>query len=218
MNIHRNESSLSFKHATIALILVVPLLLLIEATIREVTSVRAHLQKDSRRIAGQRLTPRGTGERLDQPPVITVSEADVYSFPSGEAVLSNSFQALLRNTIIPHLAKLSARYRCDIIEVIGHTDEQPVHSASNLDGALLRALNREPQALRPGSNVDLGFLRAWAVIAAIRDDPRLAGKTFYAYSAGQTILPGGPVAKPEDTPRRDASRRRIEIRIRRSKV
>lgn len=153
-------------------------------------------------------------ERLDQPPVITVSEAQVYSFASGKADLTPEFTQYIAQTIVPRLVQLAGVYACDVVEVIGHTDEQTVRSSSNLDRALL---NGSSMNLSPGSNLDLGFLRAFAVVRALRSDGRLTGTLYYAYSAGQTIMPDGQIAGPEKDPQPDASRRRIEIRLRRSR-
>jgi hypothetical protein len=156
-------------------------------------------------------------KRPDQPPVITISEAEVYSFASGKFELTPGFTRYIADTLIPQLEELAATYRCDVIDVIGHTDGQPVQTASNLDHSLLRAGNDRSIHMQPGSNLDLGFLRASAVIRAIQGDGRLGAVHFYAYSAGQTILPGGVMASSEKRPPSDAKRRRIEIRLRRSK-
>jgi flagellar motor protein MotB len=160
------------------------------------------------------VTQAGTN---DQPPIITISDTEVYSFPSGKAELSPDFERLLTDAIIPKLEKLARDYRCDIIEVIGHTDEQPIGLASNLDVALLPALNNGSMTLTAGSNLDLGSMRAWSVIRFLKADVRLAGKRFYGYSAGQTILPDGNIAAPAKPPQNDPARRRIEIRLRRLK-
>jgi flagellar motor protein MotB len=153
---------------------------------------------------------------LDQPPIIILREAEGYSFATGKANLSPDFNRLLTDSIIPKLDKLAKEYRCDIIEVIGHTDETPVDGISNLDGVLLPALNGGTFEMSAGSNLDLGMMRAWSVIRFLQADGRLNSTKLYGYSAGQTILPNGEVAVPAKKPENDASRRRIEIRLRRS--
>jgi outer membrane protein OmpA-like peptidoglycan-associated protein len=169
----------------------------------------------ARRSAPQK-PPAPVIEPMDQPPIITISEAQVYSFPSGEATISAPFRQLLLHSVAPQLEELGTRYRCDIIEVIGHTDEQRVQERSNLDIALLPHFHGRPSMLRPGSNADLGLMRAWAVIEVLKDDFRLRNKTFHGYSAGQSLLPNGQLATPQFPPADNPARRRIEIRLRRS--
>jgi len=197
MNPRGEDHALSLMNAAVAMVILIPLLLLMwEQSMHN---------------------KQGSGREDDQPPIITVSEAEVYSFASGKAQLSPQFKGLLTGTIVPKLEKLAADYRCDIIEVIGHTDEQSIGLASNLDTALLSVINGKSVTLIAGSNLDLGLMRAWSVASLLKSDGRLAGKKIYGYSAGQIILPGGNIAAPAKDPKNDPSRRRIEIRMRRSK-
>ncbi|WP_460194604.1 hypothetical protein [Thermosynechococcus sp. FA-CM-4201] len=111
-------------------------------------------------------------------------------------------------------------YGIDTVEIIGHTDGQPNQgSGSNLDTLLEQAaatntLNR----LTPGSNADLGLMRALAIANELRKaqakQPKLAGLQFRAYSAGQLYLLNGQLAPANRNP--DASRRRIEVRFTRT--
>lgn len=152
----------------------------------------------------------------DQPPIIVLRESEGYSFPSGSAELSAAFQDKLRTTIIFSLQASMANYKCDIIEVIGHTDSQRVAGTSNLDAHMLPALNGRSVVLSAGSNVDLGLLRAWSVIQFLRQEHQWPTKVrLYAYSAGQAIHPDGTIVR-EDASTIDANRRRIELRVRRS--
>lgn len=153
----------------------------------------------------------------DQPPIIVLSEAAGFSFPTGKADVSPSFQRALRERITPELLRLARTYRCDIVDCVGHTDERGVTSVSNLDTYLLDGGDGPSHGrLVPGSNVDLGLMRCWEVLRFLKTDARLAGFTFYAYSAGAAILPSGAIAIRGQGPRDDPTRRRIEIRLRRA--
>jgi hypothetical protein len=219
MNGQQDDRSLSMMNAAVSLVLLIPLLLLLAARHREFVDLGARFADKEKQYA--ELQSRGQispgGERLDQPPVITISEAQVYSFASGRADLTAEFARFIADSLVPRLLDIARIYSCDVIEVIGHTDEQTVRSASNLDGILLDGFRNPSAQLSPGSNLDLGFLRAWAVVRALQADTRLVGKLYYAYSAGQTIMPDGQIAVPEKEPQPDASRRRIEVRLRRSR-
>jgi flagellar motor protein MotB len=167
-------------------------------------------------VIGQRSQKEG---EHDWPPIITLHEADGFSFAKGKADLSTSFEAKLRDEIIPNLVALTNKFHVDVIEVIGHTDEQAIaQRPSNLDWMLVDAL-KEPApvaALVPGDNAGLGLSRAVAVVRAIMLDGRLPQPQYriLPLSGGQLIdtieriTPGGG----RDAP----SRRRIEIRLRRS--
>jgi len=215
----QDDRALSMMNAAVSLALLIPLLLLMTAHRRDILDMGRRLNAKDKQIEDlqSRNQAARPGEWLDQPPVITVSEAQVYSFASGRADLTPEFTQYIARTIVPRLVQLAGVYACDVIEVIGHTDEQTVRSSSNLDRALLNGFRRTSTQLSPGSNLDLGFLRALAVVRALRSDGRLAGKLYYSYSAGQTIMPDGQIAGPEKDPQPDASRRRIEIRLRRSR-
>lgn len=215
----KDDRALSMMNAAVSLALLIPLLLLITAHRRDLLAMGRRLNAKDKQIVDLQSRSQAVRpvERLDQPPVITVSEAQVYSFASGKADLTPEFTQYIAQTIVPRLVQLAGVYACDVIEVIGHTDEQTVRSSSNLDRALLSGFPHNSTNLTPGSNLDLGFLRAFAVVRALRSDGRLTGKLYYAYSAGQTIMPDGQIAGPEKDPQPDASRRRIEIRLRRSR-
>ena len=165
-----------------------------------------------------RLTRLEALERRDVPPIVTLTEARGFFFRSGRADLSTQFREQLRDVVVPQLAAHRQSYGVTVIEIIGHTDEQPLGGThSTLDSDLLRVLRADEVVVAPvaADNVGLGMLRAAAVGRALSADPRLAGIVILPLSAGQTtevsdILaePGGEVAERE--------RRRIEIRMRRS--
>jgi len=148
------------------------------------------------------------------PPIITITEAQGYSFPTGSAAISLSFEELLRTRIASTLKKNVADYNADIIEVFGHTDEQPKSGQSNLDGSLINAINgRIPiLKLQSADNVGLGMARAVAVVQVLSTCPELEGVTILPYSAGQAINSIGALSAGVNE--NDPSRRRIEIRLR----
>jgi outer membrane protein OmpA-like peptidoglycan-associated protein len=153
----------------------------------------------------------------DQPPIIVLRETDGYYFSSGSADLSTDFQEKLARVVAPRLQQVLKKYDCDLIEVIGHTDSQPVvaTSKSNLDKELLPTLHGQSNSLLPGSNADLGLMRAWSVILVLREHAAWPGIHFFGYSAAQTIDVNGNVTAA-GAPSIDPSRRRIEVRVRRS--
>ena len=151
--------------------------------------------------------------RPEPPPIITISEADGLRFESGRADLTPEAEERLRESLAPTIQKEAARCRCDVVEVIGHTDGQALRTASNLD-RLMDVRVDSTGSLVPGSNTDLGLLRAWSVISRLRSLPSFSGIRFYGYSAGQTVLPSGQLAGGENVA--EADRRRIEIRLRRT--
>lgn len=154
---------------------------------------------------------------LEQPPIITLSEARGYYFPSGSAALSQSFRAALVQRIVPRILDISRQYEARVIEVVGHTDEVPVSAArSTIDSTLLHFLNWQPSAAPVASdNVGLGMARAAAVVRELRADPRLQGLTILPLSAGQTTTVQHQLSPGTNEVAEDQLRRRIEIRVRR---
>jgi flagellar motor protein MotB len=211
MSAERSDDSLPLMNGAVAMVMLVPLLLLAVAAgeTDPVAAVERHRPAVVVAPAASRTSEPGS----DQPPIITISEAQVYSFPSGAATVAPEFRRLLQDTLAPRLHQIAIQYRCNVIEVIGHTDGQHVRGRSNLDATVLDDRAAQ-EAVRAGSNPDLGLMRAWAVIQVLRESHLLEGKTFYGYSAGQTVLPDGRLAAADETP--DAARRRIEIRVRRA--
>jgi outer membrane protein OmpA-like peptidoglycan-associated protein len=208
--------ALHLKNAAVSLVLLVPILLMLLAL---GATVQQPPPPEDPVLLGEE--PNGGGGELpeapphDQPPIIVLTEAEGYSFETGKADITAEFSDALTTKIIPNLKAFAKQYNCDVIEVIGHTDGQPVAAKSNLDAHLNRALNGETVPLIPGSNADLGLMRAWSVIRLLREIGEFQGKGFYGYSAGQAILQDGRYAAPYEVAP-NASRRRIEIRLRRS--
>jgi endonuclease YncB( thermonuclease family) len=152
------------------------------------------------------------------PPIITLSEADGYFFDSGSAQLSDDFRAALTGKVIPKLLQTIKDYDVNVIEVIGHTDEQRiVERPSNLDKTLMAFLQNKPgvERLVPADNAGLGLARAAAVARVLGTDQRLAEFRILPYSAAQLIDLGDKLATGVNAG--DVrERRRIEIRVRRS--
>jgi outer membrane protein OmpA-like peptidoglycan-associated protein len=153
----------------------------------------------------------------DLPPIITLSEARGYFFEFGSAELTNDFRQKIINEVIPTLLRSGARYRVDVVEVIGHTDEVPIaRGASSLDSDLIAYLHGDntPDVPRAADNVGLGMARAAAVARVLIADGRLATFVILPLSAGQTTDVDGTLADGANT-FENKERRRIEIRMRR---
>ena len=106
----------------------------------------------------------------------------------------------------------SLRNAIDFIQVIGHTDGEGINLKSNLDKTLeIVAQGKVPVSkLIPGSNADLGLMRALAVVQELQQTG-LQNVEFRAYSAAQLYLASGNLAPVNRKP--DETRRRIEIRL-----
>ncbi|RVB09048.1 hypothetical protein EN918_36915, partial [Mesorhizobium sp. M7A.F.Ca.CA.004.05.1.1] len=151
----------------------------------------------------------------DWPPIISLSELDGYNFDTGSAELSGGFKTKLRQ-MSKTIAGIATSYGVDVIEVIGHTDEQAMSGdSSNMDRGLQPVLARKMDigTLHPADNAGLGLARAISVTGILRDMPELKGFTILPMSGGQLILPGDRLtdgAQAGDV----KARRRIEIRVR----
>ena len=153
----------------------------------------------------------------DWPPIINLSEAGGYYFPVGSAELSAAFERKLQVNITGQIAGYLKEYGVDVIEVIGHTDEQPLSGLpSNLDKSVSALLADEMpvSGLRLSDNAGLGLARAIAVAKVLRADPRLAGASVLPLSAAQLIMPGDTLTDGKHAGDVE-TRRRIEIRVRR---
>lgn len=159
-------------------------------------------------------------ERSTTPPIVVLSEEQQsYRFKLGSAEVSGPFRTTLQEQIVPLLDSLSEVHGTDVVEVIGHTDSVPVGSRSNLDRSLVTAYESQTGTeVSAGSNVDLGMMRALRIIQLLRSAKSRTVlesiRQFVPYSAGQMVQPNGEVVTLGD-PVEDASRRRIEIRLRR---
>lgn len=151
------------------------------------------------------------------PPIIRLREAEGFTFTVGDARLSKDFEAALANAVIPKILKYVEEYGVDIIEVVGHTDEQPVQGRlSTLDLMLLRFLRGETAgALVAADNAGLGIARAASVTRFLMNDPRLQQYHILPLSSAQVLDTTGKLADGKN-PGDVRERRRIEIRLRRS--
>lgn len=156
------------------------------------------------------------------PPIITLSEAGGHFFASGSSVVPSDLQSVLKGDVADKLRGIIAEYKVDVIEVIGHTDEQPIlrtpsldRPASTLDRGLLPSIRGLPAAPAiAADNAGLGLARAAAVVRILRSDQRLSGLEILPLSGGQLIDVGDRLSM-NPTGTAAPSRRRIEIRLRR---
>lgn len=179
----------------------------------------------------------------DKPPIIQISEQkEKYQFAKGSSFMKQDFIKGLRDNEFDRLAReiidreKEGRVKVDTLEIIGHTDGTPLSGEGNLDRQLPSVLGRERSSLsslKPGSNNDLGLLRALAVreqwSAFVKEEYENKGMLAEAallqrvqircYSAGQTVLPV-PKENPEakDFRQDDNRARRIEMRLTRLKT
>jgi outer membrane protein OmpA-like peptidoglycan-associated protein len=145
-------------------------------------------------------------------PIIIAEKAGGFKFPSGSAELTPKLQEYIQSDILPKIKKATEKGNTDFIQVIGHTDSQGISNLSNLDGKITAAAtgNEKINALKAGSNTDLGLMRAIAVVQFL-NTKKLGKVKFRAYSAGQLYLPSGELAQIDAGA--DDTRRRIEIRF-----
>lgn len=158
----------------------------------------------------------------DKPPIIELRETTKNcKFPSGSADLNVDFAAYLEKEVFPEILKILDRGDVNTIEVIGHTDGDSVRGrvASNLDAQLGNVLAGMLAAkeLRPGSNADLGLIRAVAVrreIEAFLSRQGLSERIkMRSYSAANAVPLTDGLTTPVVFAGEEAARRRIEIRF-----
>jgi outer membrane protein OmpA-like peptidoglycan-associated protein len=173
--------------------------------------------KDPRQFVENALKKAAAGKKGEWPPFFSLSEAGGYYFESGKATLKPAFDRNLRTVVVPLLRKNIDDYGVDVVEVIGHTDEVPMSGQSNLDSRLIAASASQFPigALQSTDNAGLAIARAVAVVHVLRADPRLRGVTILPLSGAQMIVPNDRPALGS-AKGDDQSRRRIEIRLRRS--
>ena len=168
---------------------------------------------DLKLLAAGQLEPVGN----NWPPIISLPEAENYSFKIGSAELTEIFKIQLDGNIIEEILNTLSEYDADLIEIIGHTDLQPMSRAqiSNLDTAATEFFQTKANiALRAKDNVGLGYARALSVTKHLQENPKLQNYTILPYSAAQMITPNGTITKEGDN-FESSQLRRIEIRVRR---
>jgi len=148
-------------------------------------------------------------------PVYEFPETNGYKFDPGSATLPEKLQSQIQNETTRKLRDIAQERGIDTIEVIGHTDGQTVGGVSNLDECLPIWLSRR-LTCQPGSNADLGLLRALAVVELLRSLQQQGqlpkNLQFRPYSAAQLIPPDLKELVPAEN-KDDNTRRRIEIRL-----
>ena len=157
-------------------------------------------------------------KNLKSPPLIIIEDSPERNFKSGSAQLSPGLRSFIETKLVNQIEDNTKKYPGYIIDIIGHTDGQiNAGSSSNLDTLLEKvAMGKEPiSRLQPGSNADLGLMRALAVVKVLQDmqkKGKLKGLKFRAYSAAQLFLPQQRGYAPSNR-NSDITRRRIEIRF-----
>ena len=158
--------------------------------------------------------------RHNWPPIIPLKEADGYYFIVGSAQPSLEFEEKLRKAVVPEILKYAGQFQTDIIEVVGHTDEQPIKGlSSNLDSTTFDVLLRGESAAKivVADNAGLGFARAAAIVQILRSEQALKNMnmTILPLSAAHVVDTTGKLA--DGSSGGDVKqRRRIEIRLRQS--
>jgi flagellar motor protein MotB len=152
------------------------------------------------------------------PPIIDLSEANGHYFKTGSAELAPDFRLDLMTKVPERIIELIQQYDVDVIEVVGHTDEQPIGvRPSNLDQGLVPILRNGAAigSLVPADNAGLGLARAVSVVSVLRESKLLAGHKLIPLSGAQLVNTDETLALA-GTPGDIRERRRIEIRLRKS--
>jgi outer membrane protein OmpA-like peptidoglycan-associated protein len=186
----------------------------LEKQLQEATKQNAELYAT---LQNERAGSKGPEGAHNWPPIINLSEADGYYFAVGSAELSEEFKDALVDKVAPKILQIAVEYPdVDVIEVIGHTDEQIIRRRfSNLDGMLIDVLKSGNVAsLIPADNAGLGISRAVAVETRLLQDSRLQKRfpRILPMSGAQLIQVDETLSKGSAGNVRD--RRRIEIRLR----
>jgi hypothetical protein len=160
---------------------------------------------------------KGVDPTRKWPPIINLSEAAGYYFEVESAELSEDFKVALVDKVAPKILQIAAEYPdVDVIEVIGHTDEQIIRQRySNLDRSLIDVLKSgDVASLVPADNAGLGISRAVAVVTRLLEDRRLRERfpRIIPMSGAQLIQVDDTLSQGSGGDVRE--RRRIEIRLR----
>lgn len=159
------------------------------------------------------------------PPLIEIRDNENFRFLPNSAQISSRMEKYIKDEIVKLIEQYTQEYNINLVEIIGHTDEQVIgNAASNLDNNLetaaksTTATTNIDSLLKAGSNADLGLMRSLAVVKLLQkiqiQENKMKNVKFRPYSAAQLILPNGDLANPPEGVREsDNSRRRIEIRF-----
>lgn len=167
------------------------------------------------------------------PPIILLRDSGLIRFPSGKSNFDGEekFREFdKKDGIIDIIEKNANDYGINLVEIIGHTDPQPISIDSNQIVNIERNLDKKlsdtakeinvpditslnTDTLTAGSNADLGMMRAVHVMRVLRYHQKYNGRLrdleFRAYSAAQ-LVPPKLSSNAEPT---DEDKRRIEIRF-----
>jgi outer membrane protein OmpA-like peptidoglycan-associated protein len=156
--------------------------------------------------------------RKEAPPVLIIQDSGDFKFASGSAVLPDALSKYIEDSLVDKIEEVTAGNQIYTVEIIGHTDGDILGGSGNLDRNLEKVAlgNLTLEDLTPGSNADLGLMRALAVVKELQNIKKSTGKLqnvqFYAYSAAQLFLPNSGKFAPVDR-QENPNRRRIEIRF-----
>ena len=151
------------------------------------------------------------------PPIISLADAENFSFTVGSAQLTNSFEEQLKSGIADQILETLIAYEADVIEVIGHTDLQKMQAKriTNLDDEVLNFFKTDKKiSLEAKDNAGLGYARALSVAKLLSQIPTLRNYTILPYSGAQMITPEETINNGENS-FEPKQLRRIEIRVRR---
>ena len=150
-----------------------------------------------------------------KPPVIKLADENAYRFKTGSFLLSAEFKKTLQDNAISQIRRTIECYGIDTVEIIGHTDGRPGVISGNLDYNLASLSDADNmKSMIPGSNIDLGLLRAISVkneIESLLPENITKNVGVRVLSAGSTISPDGEFLPAKNID--EISRRRIEIRF-----
>jgi len=188
-----------------------------------VSSIQSVMPKDgsqSSKDSIKQLIQKGLDAKAGHqwPPIINLSEANGHYFKTGSAELAPDFRLELMTNVPERIIQLIQQYDVDVIEVVGHTDEQPIGvRPSNLDQELVPVLRSGVAigSLVPADNAGLGLARAVSVVSVLRQSKLLADYKLIPLSGAQLVNTDETLALA-GTPGDIRERRRIEIRLRKS--
>ena len=157
-----------------------------------------------------------------KPPIIQLDDSQDFRFATGSYSISPPFKAKLLSSELPKMKRIIRCYAIDTVEVIGHTDARPNPSRGNLDQFPdSRSSTTSRRALKPvpGSNADLGLLRALSVQDLVSEALRVdfPTLTFKSYSASSYIDPA-PTSDGAVPATLERAKRRIELRFTRTQA
>ena len=164
--------------------------------------------------------------------IINLKDAD-YGFESGSSRIGVDFRDGLESFVIPEIRAKIQEYDYDVVEIIGHTDRDVlsipgtnasekemrnyINRVTTFDRNIVQVALGENLTIYPGSNSDLGLMRALSIRKYLLDrsqnDPVLNRiKYFLPYSGAQLITKEHKVSAKVG--KDDQSKlRRVEIRL-----